>query len=287
MTNWNCRYPLALKATQGVDCQSGGPVGFETGSGRRPPASRSTISGSCSSQSTDILPMDAFRSQAESSLSSPLTSTVAVLDAGWPPTNAPLTHVHTKLNNAGGSNSRHHRSGADLCYRTAVRGPRKVEPLAPGVAARVIIANIIPEGGHYWLATAGGFAQPQPSLRANVASNFSTSIGLNYNRNHDDSQWFGNFVDGGGVLHHAFAELEQKTLGLTWRLNYTFTPTASLQLYANPFISKGTYSRVRELDDPRADAYDDRYMPYDNPAVSDDPGGFNFHSSAAIWVPGE
>ncbi|HET7109685.1 MAG TPA: DUF5916 domain-containing protein, partial [Gemmatimonadales bacterium] len=43
-----------------------------------------------------------------------------------------------------------------------------------------------------------------------------------------------------------------------------------------PFVSKGTYSNVRELDDPRAHDYDERYQPYDDPAVSADPGGFNF-----------
>jgi hypothetical protein len=64
-------------------------------------------------------------------------------------------------------------------------------------------------------------------------------------------------------------------LSLTLRLGYTFTPTMTLQLYASPFVSKGTYSNVREVADARARAYDERYRPYGDAAVAADPGGFN------------
>ena len=47
-------------------------------------------------------------------------------------------------------------------------------------------------------------------------------------------------------------------------------------MYASPFISKGTYSDVREMADARASEYDARYRPYADPAVAGDPGGFNF-----------
>jgi len=64
---------------------------------------------------------------------------------------------------------------------------------------------------------------------------------------------------------------------VTVRFNYTFTPNLSLQTYAQPFISKGTYSNVREVSStPRADDYDDRYAPYGDASVTSDPGGFNF-----------
>ena len=76
--------------------------------------------------------------------------------------------------------------------------------------------------------------------------------------------------------HYTFAHLEQRTFSLTWRLGYTFTPTTSLQVYASPFVSKGTYSDVREIADARASDYDARYRPYGDPAVAGDPGGFNF-----------
>jgi hypothetical protein len=115
-----------------------------------------------------------------------------------------------------------------------------------------------------------------PELELKVSSRFTTSLAASYQRNRNDLQYFGTFTDPGGGQHYTFAHLEQKTLSFTWRLGYTFTPTTSLQIYASPFISKGTYSDVREIAEARARSYDDRYRPYADPAVADNPGGFNF-----------
>jgi hypothetical protein len=79
------------------------------------------------------------------------------------------------------------------------------------------------------------------------------------------------------VTHYGFARLKQTTEGITARLNYTISPTATLQVYAQPFISKGTYSDLRELSaTPRAAEYDQRFQPYYDPATAADPGGFNY-----------
>jgi hypothetical protein len=115
-----------------------------------------------------------------------------------------------------------------------------------------------------------------PELDFKAAGRFSSSLSLNWSHNVTDNQWYGNF-DEAGITHYAFAHLDQTTTGVTARLNYTFTPNLSLQTYASPFVSKGSYSNVRQLSStPRAEAYDDRYAPYLNPSVTDDPGGFNF-----------
>jgi hypothetical protein len=62
-----------------------------------------------------------------------------------------------------------------------------------------------------------------------------------------------------GDPEYLFGRLEQKTALLTARMNYTFTPDISLQFYAQPFISAGDFSEFREVADPRADAFDDRF----------------------------
>jgi hypothetical protein len=116
----------------------------------------------------------------------------------------------------------------------------------------------------------------EPQVEAKVSSRFTSSLGARYEHQVSDLQYFGTFQDGGGDPHYTFANLDQQTLSLTWRLGYTFTPTASLQIYASPFIAKGTYRDVRELDAPRAKNYNERYQPYADPDVSADPGGFNF-----------
>jgi len=116
-----------------------------------------------------------------------------------------------------------------------------------------------------------------PELDWKVASRFNSALSLNYVRNVNDIQWYGNFTDPADVTHYTFAHLPQTTVSLTLRLNYTFTPDISLQVYAQPFVSKGTFSNVRELSaTPRAASYDDRYQAYGDTAVTNHPGGFNF-----------
>jgi hypothetical protein len=49
-----------------------------------------------------------------------------------------------------------------------------------------------------------------------------------------------------GRPHYVFSRLDQLTVALTARLNYTFAPNLSLQFYAQPFISAGDASDPRE-----------------------------------------
>lgn len=114
-----------------------------------------------------------------------------------------------------------------------------------------------------------------PSLDVKLGTRFATQVSVDYTRNRDHTQWYDNFTDASGATHHTFAHLEQRELSFTWRLDYTLTPEVTLQVYAQPFVSKGTYSDVRELADPRADRYEDRYRPYGDATVTANPGGFN------------
>jgi hypothetical protein len=123
-----------------------------------------------------------------------------------------------------------------------------------------------------------------PELDYKFLGRFSSAVSVNWTHNISDNQWFGNFTDAGGT-HYTFAHLDQHTTSLTARLNYTFTPDISLQGYLQPFVSKGTYTNVRQLSaTPRAANYDDRYAPYINPSVTDDPGGFNFKAFQSNMV---
>lgn len=121
--------------------------------------------------------------------------------------------------------------------------------------------------------TSGWWAEPSFQFRA--GSQFSGSLGVNVNHGVNDSQWFENFGDiTNDTAHVTFARLDQWTVGITSRLNYTVTPGLSIQLYAQPFASVGDYSEWKELTStPRAAKYADRFQPYGGGA---DPGGLNF-----------
>lgn len=59
--------------------------------------------------------------------------------------------------------------------------------------------------------------------------------------------------------HYLFGELEQTTVGMQFRGNFTFTPALSVQLYAEPFVSAGDYVAFKRVADPRADTFADRF----------------------------
>jgi hypothetical protein len=106
-----------------------------------------------------------------------------------------------------------------------------------------------------------------------MSSRFSGSFGAYYEKEINDNQWVENFgVSGVDTTHYTFARLDQKTLNLNTRMNFTASPTLSLQIYAQPFMTTGDYTNWRELANPRAEKYEDRYKPY----LSGDPGGFDF-----------
>ena len=202
---------------------------------------------------------------------------------GLPTERAFNTNVHTQFNNrwwlhAGGTLG---QIGTTWCDRCARGGPAiRQEPyLAPwiGIEGDDRKALVPMFWVNYWRADGGRSRELslEPTLELKVSSRFTTSLGGRWERNRYDTQYFDTFTDSAGTDHHTFAHLEQRTLSLTWRLGYTFTPNTSLQVYASPFVSKGTYSDVREIASPGAKDYDARYRPYADPEVADDPGGFN------------
>ena len=110
-------------------------------------------------------------------------------------------------------------------------------------------------------------------VQARAGSRFSMSVSPSYRVNIDDRQWRRNFgVIGSDTTHYTVAHLHQRTVALTARTDFTMTPNLTLQIYAQPFITSGDYSNWREVADPRAEDYDDRYRPF---TLESDPGGFN------------
>ncbi|MEP6618022.1 MAG: DUF5916 domain-containing protein [bacterium] len=123
-----------------------------------------------------------------------------------------------------------------------------------------------------------------PSVDFRMSSRFSASIGADYNRNGDDWQFYNQYgAVGSDSTHYTFARLDQTTVSLNTRLNFTATPNLSFQFYGAPFMSNGTYADWKELNDPRADTFAGRFKPYGNKTGVFD--GFNyrqFNSNAVM-----
>ena len=99
------------------------------------------------------------------------------------------------------------------------------------------------EGGRTFIAPRVTY---KPSSR--VLLSFSPSLDID----HTAQQYVGGFADATMAPEWAghryvFGKLDQTTLSLDTRFNMTFTPTLSLELYAQPFLSSGHYTNFKEF----------------------------------------
>jgi hypothetical protein len=204
--------------------------------------------------------------------------------AGLPLEAAYNTNLHITLKNNWGLNTGGTVGQLGTTYddRAARGGPavRQDRYIAPWL---FVVGDdrraLVPFMGFNYFKGSGGRNSSlslSPEIDYKLLGRFSSAFSFNWSHNISDNQWYGNFNDSFGT-HYTFAHLEQTTRSATVRLNYTFTPNVSLQAYTQPFVSKGTYSNVRQLSaTPRAPEYDDRYAPFENSLVTANPGGFNF-----------
>ncbi len=66
------------------------------------------------------------------------------------------------------------------------------------------------------------------------------------------------------------ASIDQKVYSLSFRLNYSITPDLSVQFYGRPFIAKGNYYHFKEITNPRASTYINRFSTYSATQISYD-----------------
>jgi hypothetical protein len=87
-------------------------------------------------------------------------------------------------------------------------------------------------------------------------ANVSLSIGPSYDHDREAAQWVTSADDLTAIAtfgkRYIFADLDQHTLSANIRLNWTFSPTLSLQLFLQPLISSGKYTNFKELTRPRS-----------------------------------
>jgi len=108
-----------------------------------------------------------------------------------------------------------------------------------------------------------------PNVSFRAGGRFRLSVGPSLSRRVDDRQWVGAETIG-NEAQYILGRIEQSTLGLTSRLDYSFTPDLSLQFYAQPFVASGEYTNFKTVTNPLADEYRDRIRAL--PAQLTDPG---------------
>lgn len=110
--------------------------------------------------------------------------------------------------------------------------------------------------------------QIQPGITIRPFRRLKIGITGNYIDNHDDLQYVAteNYLSD---QRYILETIDQKTFGLTFRLDLNLTPEFSLQYYGSPFVSLGTYSEFKWVTNSLADEYGDRFALYENVILSD------------------
>jgi len=90
-------------------------------------------------------------------------------------------------------------------------------------------------------------------------TNLDIFVGPSWFERTDPLQYIDEAVDTAGMTHYVFGRIRQTTAAMTLRLNWTLSPTLSFQGYAQPFVAAGRYDQLKDVDDPRARRFEDRF----------------------------
>lgn len=124
-------------------------------------------------------------------------------------------------------------------------------------------------GHRSWRPDNGSYSYSMnPSITWRPNDALSLSLRPFYNVNKSELQYIDTIKNGDDK--YFFGRIDQETTGLVLRLNYSITPTLSIQYYGQPFVSAGKYSKIKRITDPRNKSYKSRFHQYENGEISYD-----------------
>jgi len=114
--------------------------------------------------------------------------------------------------------------------------------------------------GHYFKNddnVTGWSFRPNVTWRALQNLQLSTRVG--FNKLDDTWAWVGKAEDESGKTQYIWSGLEQSTVNITFRADWTINNELTIQYYAQPYLTAGRYFDFLELDDPKALKFDERF----------------------------
>ena len=108
------------------------------------------------------------------------------------------------------------------------------------------------------------------SLELSPREHYSISISPDYAWNYDESQWVDNLYSYPEYIYlgSAYGKLTSQTISLGIRMNYSFTPDMSLQLFTQPFLAIGKYDSYRLLMENKTYQFQENF-PFYGIAIND------------------
>ncbi len=113
--------------------------------------------------------------------------------------------------------------------------------------------------GYAWTGVGGNalgnqFNGFETGVEIRPSSSLTLRVGPELYLEHDERQYVGSFdapgLDATFGRRYVFGQIDQTTLAMGTRLNWTFTPKLSLQTYLRPFVSRGRYTGFRQMTAP-------------------------------------
>jgi hypothetical protein len=110
-----------------------------------------------------------------------------------------------------------------------------------------------------WWGAAGTNTSFDIELGYKPAPNWEISLTPEWSRDRITNQYVTSVSDDLAVStagrRYVFADLDEEELSLATHVNVTFSPALSLEAFARPFIGSGTFGGLKELERPRAFAF--------------------------------
>jgi len=97
---------------------------------------------------------------------------------------------------------------------------------------------------------------PEVGLEIRPSSSLTVSAGPDVSFSQSNRQYVTSFNDDAATAtfgrRYVFGQLDASTLSMSTRVNWTFTPDLTLQVYVRPFVTRGRYSNFKNFDQPGA-----------------------------------
>ena len=107
----------------------------------------------------------------------------------------------------------------------------------------------------------------EAELEYRIMNNLNLSVSPEYSTNYNELQYI-DTKSYNGQDRYIFGTIDQKTLSLSLRLNYTIVPDLTIQYWGQPFISTGKYADIKRITDVDSEEFRNRYQVFNPNEIS-------------------
>jgi len=107
-----------------------------------------------------------------------------------------------------------------------------------------------------------------PEITLRMGNHVHLSGSFNYQWNRNALQYVGQAVGTNGTTHFLMGEMNQKTYGITLRMQVNLTPDISMQFYGSPFTSIASYSDFKRDTQTTSKQFSQRFYPFSSNEIT-------------------